>query len=305
MSAWRDVLGYGSTNTSYYVLKEGQTDAEKNGVLTTYFTTDESFISTYGLEIIRGRDFREDMASDSVAVIINEKLAEKLELQHPVNQKIKLYGDQDYKRNIIGVVKDFNFQSLHKPIEPAAFIISDRQKWNLSIRYDPAATSKIIETSRQLWQQVDPNTPYEYHELDGLLSDFYESERKFNTMISLFTIISIILSITGLFGLTAFSVSQSLKEISIRKVLGANPIGLLRLFSFRFLVIFLAALVVTYPVSIWLENKWLSNFAYKIDNTWWIYIVSMITIVAFILITVSITSLKAIISNPARYLRDE
>lgn len=305
VSVSTDALGYGYTNTSYYAIKKEQTDPENNGVMATYFHIDENFLPTYGLEIMEGRNFRKELSSDSAAVVINEKMAEKMGLNDPLNHQIKLFGVEDISRRIIGVVKDFNFQSLHKPIEPAAFVLTDRNFWSLAIRHSPEDELHVIRKSKEIWTLLDPDTPFEYQSLDHLLSGFYQSERKFNRLISIFTLISIILSVSGLFGLTAFMVERNLKSLSIRKVLGANPLQLIRQLSGHFILIYLIAVIFTLPVSIWIESKWLSNFAYRIENTWWIYAGAGIGIILLILLTISLTSRKAIVSNPARFLRDE
>ncbi|WP_421877740.1 ABC transporter permease [Marinoscillum sp.] len=300
-----DIIGTGYTNNSYFAIKEGQTNANENGVMSTYFSVDPHFIPTYSLQMSEGRNLEAQMASDSNAVVINQTLATKLGLESPVGSKIKLFGEDSRSMNVIGVVKDFNFQSLHQEVTPAALYLAQRNFWNLSVQFDPENLTSLMPKLEASWQEFDSEVPFAYSFLDDKLARFYQQDQRFTKMITGFAALSIILSLVGLFGLTAFSIEQRLKEISIRKVLGADIKSLMMLFNRRVMIVFLTAGCIALPVSYVLVNNWLSNFAYHIPNHWLIYLTAALSIFLLIVLTVSITALRAASSNPAKYLRDD
>ena len=305
LSVSTDVLGTGYTNNSYYVLKEGQTNAAQNGVMTTYFSVDTGFIPTYNFELLEGRNFNADLASDSSGVIINQVLADKLGLNNPIGERIKLFGDDSETVHIIGVIQNFNFQSLHNEVAPTALYLGYRNFWNLSLQFDSQNLKSLMGKLEHTWGSFDTEVPLSSEFLDDKLARFYEKDQRFSQMIGGFAILSVILSLVGLFGLTAFSMEQKLKEVSIRKVLGADIVSLIILFNKQVVFVFLGSVIVAMPISYLLVGDWLSNFAFHIPNTWWMYLGSAMCILGLIVATVSITSLKAANSNPAKYLRDD
>lgn len=300
-----DIIGTGYTNNSYFAIKEGQTNANENGVMSTYFSVDPHFIPTYSLQMSEGRNLEAQMASDSNAVVINQTLAAKLGLESPVGSRIKLFGEDSRTMNVIGVVKDFNFQSLHQEVTPAALYLARRNFWNLSVQFDPENLESLMPKLEASWLEFDAEVPLDYSFLDDKLARFYQQDQRFTKMITGFAALSVILSLVGLFGLTAFSIEQKLKEISIRKVLGADIKSLLILFNRQVMIVFLIAGFVAIPISSVLVSNWLANFAYHIPNHWLIYLLASLSIFLLIVVTVSITSLRAASANPAKYLRDD
>ncbi|HCX21809.1 MAG: hypothetical protein CMB80_22125 [Flammeovirgaceae bacterium] len=300
-----DIIGTGYTNNSYYAIKEGQTSAPENGVMTTYFSVDPDFTTTYDLQILEGRAFNRDLSIDSAGVIINEALVYKLGLENPVGSRIKLFGADSKSLHVLGVVKNFNFKSLHNEVTPIAMYLGRRNFWNLSIQFDRNNTAALMAKLENAWLQFDQDVPFSYEFLDDKLGRFYEQDQRFSKLISGFAIMSVILSLIGLFGLTAFSMEQRLKEISIRKILGADIKTLILLFNKQVIIVFTIASALALPLIYTLAGDWLSNFAFHIGNTWVIYISSAIIIFTLIVMTVTITSLKAANSNPAKYLKDD
>ncbi len=300
-----DGLGEGYTNNSFYVGTEEMVDVKNNGVMTTYFGVDDDFLPTYGIQLMEGRNLDASRSADSSSVVVNETLVNRLGLADPVGKRIKLFGDNSKPMTIVGVVADFNFQSLHKEVNPIAIYFNTRNYWNLAVRFNPQSTSAMLSKVESVWNDFESSVPFEYEFLNQKLARFYESEAKFNRVISLFAFLSITLSVIGLFGITAFSIEQRLKEISIRKVLGANIMELLVLFNRRVLIIFAVALIISIPVCTYFIGEWLNNFAYHISTPWLLYFFTAIGLMVILIATVSITSWKAARSNPAIYLRDE
>ena len=300
-----DALGGGSTNNSWYAATEEMNDVQKEGVMSTYFGIDSDFIPTYKLNILEGRNFVPNRSSDSSAVIINETLAQRLGLTSPIGQRIKLFGKDSRRLTIIGVVADFNFQSLHKLVAPTAMYITRRNFWNVAVRFDPQQLATVLPAISNVWEKFEQEVPFKYAFLNERLEQFYEKDTRFSRIISIFALISILLSLIGLFGLTAFTVEQRLKEISIRKVLGANVREILLLMNKDMTLLFLLTLLISLPVSFMLVEKWLENFAYHIPNNWTVYVISAMITLALIVLAVGLTALKAAYANPVDYLRNE
>jgi len=300
-----DVLGDGYTNNSFYASTPEMMDVEKEGVMSYYFGIDSSFITTYGLNLKMGRNFNSLLASDSNAVIINEALNKQLNLKDPINSKIKMYGEESSPKTIIGVVQDFNFQSLHKKIEPAVFYLTPRNLWNISIKYRTTDFESFQKKLVDLWNKYEKEVPIEYSFLDTKLERFYEKEKGFNNLLTGFTFVSILLSLVGLFGVTLYTIEQHQKEISIRKVLGASSVELLMMFNKKFVITLLVAILFSAPIAIYFMNKWLENFAFRIGLRWDLYFLTFISIILLVMTTVSMTSFRTTRSNPTRYLRND
>ncbi len=300
-----DALGSGYTNNSFYVAPEGITDVKNNGVMCTYFGIDTDFINTYQMRVIEGRDFDPNLTSDSSALLINKTLAKQLNFDDPIGKRLKLFGENSRAMTVIGVVGDFNFKSLHNDITPTAFYLTKRNYWSLAVRYQKQNLSALQPKIESLWVQFENEVPADYFYLDQKLSEFYEKDARFGTIISIFAGLSLLLSLIGLFGLTAFSIEQRLKEISIRKVLGANVGEVMRLFIQRVVFVFTISLPVAVPIGFWAVEKFLENFAYHIPNGPVLYISSTLLLIIIIITTVFITTLKASRSNPVQYLKED
>jgi putative ABC transport system permease protein len=269
---------------------------------------DYDFMETLGLKIIQGRDFSREYASDRDAVIVNQKFIEKLGLKSPVGKTIG-EASRGFPDNlmIIGVVEDFNFLSLHNEIDPAIFHI---QPGNWGYRYLLArvSTGNIPETLKHLesiWKEIQPEKPFVYKFLSDVLEDHYKTEKRWKGIIQISSILAIGIACMGIFGLTSITINQRVKEIGIRKVLGAKVLQIIKLVTKDFVILIGTANVIAWPITYYAMHKWLQNFAYRINIGIWIFILSGTFSLLIALLTVGYQSIKAAAANPVDSLRHE
>ncbi|MEC5145294.1 ABC transporter permease [Chitinophaga sp. 212800010-3] len=273
-----------------------------------FIFTDQYFVKTTGIKLVSGRDFN---TSDSGRVLINETGAKALGLNPQTAPGKRLYSQQNEGEpvafvEIAGVMKDFNYNSLHEDIKP------------LMLRYDPRFASNhvilnaesqnynaLLKKIRSVWQKNFPATPFEYSFLDTEMQKQYETEITLSDIINSFTLIAIFISVLGLFGLSTFSVEQRNKEIGIRKVLGAGLVGLVYLLSKDFLKLVGIAFIIATPVAWWAMNKWLEAFVYRINLNWWMFVIAGAIAMLVALCTVSLQAIKGAVANPLRSLKTE
>jgi len=265
-------------------------------------------METLGLKIIQGRDFSREYASDRDAVIVNQKFIEKLGLKSPVGKTIG-EASRGFPDNlmIIGVVEDFNFLSLHNEIDPAIFHI---QPGNWGYRYLLArvSTGNIPETLKHLesiWKEIQPEKPFVYKFLSDVLEDHYKTEKRWKGIIQISSILAIGIACMGIFGLTSITINQRVKEIGIRKVLGAKVLQIIKLVTKDFVILIGTANVIAWPITYYAMHKWLQNFAYRINIGIWIFILSGTFSLLIALLTVGYQSIKAAAANPVDSLRHE
>lgn len=271
---------------------------------------EHDYVSTLGLELQYGRTFSSDIRADSQSIILNMSAVKQLgyDPATAIGKKIN-YDFARFKGyfNIVGIVKDFNYESLHTEIKPYGFtttFFGNRFGYliaNLKTD-DYAATLAGIE---KIWKKTIPDAPFNYSFLDQDFQNHYEKDRLTSRIVLTFTVITILIACLGLFGLAAFSAEQRTREIGIRKVLGASVTNITRLLSKDFLKLVVIALVIASPLSWFIMNKWLQNFAYKTDITWWMFAAAGFVAVIIALATVSFQSIKAAVANPIKSLRPD
>ena len=205
---------------------------------------------------------------------------------------------------MIGVVKDFNFESLHKPVE-ALLIEYDKGGYTLSLKINSSHTDDVIAHLKKTWSASFPDTPLEYSFLDEDVKLNYSKEQKMQGTFYAFSALSLLIACLGLFGLTTFIVERKVKEIGIRKVLGASISGIVSLLSKDFLKLVLIALLIASPLAWYFMNNWLQDFAYRITISWWTFLIAGSIAVVIALLTVSFQAIKAAIANPVKSLRTE
>ena len=271
-------------------------------------TTDEYFVKANGIKIISGRDFR---LYDSGRVLINETLMKRLGL-HPENAPgTRLYSQ--YKPNaetfveVAGVMKDFNYNSLHKDVRPFMLVYDPARDGisNITVAANSKNYKELLGKIKTIWHKNLPETPFEYAFLDDEVQKQYETEITLANIINSFTLMAILISCLGLFGLAAFSAEQRNKEIGIRKVLGASVPGIVQLLSKDFLKLVLIAIVIATPIAWYAMDKWLQAFSYRISISWWMFALAGCIAVIIALFTVSFQAIKAAIANPVKSLRSE
>jgi putative ABC transport system permease protein len=261
------------------------------------------FVKTMGLKISAGRDFSKDFPTDSVGYIINETAVKRIGYKDPIGQPISFGG---HEGKVIGVLKDFHFSSLHDQIEPLILRGGEHADFgNILIRMQAGKTPEALAGIERLCKKINPYVPFTYSFSDDEYNKLYQGEQIVSKLSDGFAFLAIFISCLGLLGLAMFTAEQRVKEIGIRKVLGASVRSLFALLSSEFLVLVLAAMVFAVPIAWYAMNKWLQNFAYHEPVHWWVFAVSGTLIVLIALATVSFQAIKAALVNPIKSLRSE
>ena len=275
---------------------------------TTEYHVDEQYIPTFGMQLATGRNFSKEFATDSTAMIINEKAANafKWDTQTAIG-KIIIRENSTRGTNVpyhvIGVVKDFNFQSLHEPITPLLMTLSP--DYGLIFKVKTADMHGLLSTMRTKWDQFNTGETFTYTFMDDLYNKTYVAEQKTGTILNIFAALTILVACLGLFGLAIYTAEQRTKEIGIRKVLGASVTQVIKMLSKDFLKLVLVACVIAFPISWWAMNQWLQSFAYRIAISWWIFLLAGVATILIAVITVSFQAIKAAMANPVESIRAE
>ncbi len=303
VSGFLPVTNSSRTDNTYF--KNATLDI-KEGLDMQNWSVDYDYFKTLGIQVIRGRGFSKDYGSDSSAVVINETTASILGYPDPVGKKIyRSEGpNQLYTFTIIGVVKNFNFESLKQGIGPLSFVLGKRA-WMVSFKVNTANTKGLIKNIEAKWKEMSPTMPFNYTFLDDSFNEMYASEQRVGKIAIIFSTLAILIACLGLFGLATFIAEQRTKEIGIRKVLGASVQGIVRLLSKDFLKLVLVSFVIAAPLSLWFMNRWLSDFVYRIPLEWWIVGLAGVVAMIIALITVSFQAIKAAVANPVKSLKTE
>ncbi len=269
------------------------------GVNGQFWQVDDTYLKTLGMKLIAGRNFSYAVASDSAAVIINQTMVKKLNLKNPVGAQIT----NGYTYRVIGVVQDFNFESMRGNIDPLALHFGISQTM-MTVKVAGADMKNTLANITTLWQKYSPDQPIRYTFLDEQFANMYADVQRTGHIFTSFAVLAIIIACLGLFALSAFMAEQRSKEIGIRKVLGATISNITALLSYDFIKLVLIAIVVASPIAGWAMNKWLQDFAYKAPiNWWWIFALSGVAAIVIALLTVSFQSVKAALMNPVRSLK--
>ncbi len=275
-----------------------QTPQMKESITMQTFPVDDQFLPTLGMRIAEGRNFSREMGSDSSAVIINEAAVKAFGLEEPIGAEV------NEGQRVVGVVHDFNFQSLHKKIEPVVLTYSTTPN-DLAIKLKRGDVAGFIATLKEHWRSFSPDEPMRYFFLDDNFAQLAADEKALSRAISFFTLLALIIAALGLLGLAAFTAEQRTKEIGIRKILGATIRDIVSLLSRDFLKLVGIALFIALPLGWFAMEKWLQNFAYRIDIPWWGFLLTAALAIVVAFLAVSYQSLRAALSNPVEALRKE
>ena len=302
ISKANNYFGQGGGYHDWGVFLSGQNMAES--VDQRNMATDEFYVPTMGIKMISGRNFR---LNDSGRVLINESLARRLNLTPEKAIGTKLFDDDKGWREIAGVMKDFNFESMHQDIGPFMLIYNPKADdiFNVIIKASSADYKTLVKKIGAIWQRDVPATPFEYAFMDDQIQRQYETEITLSNIINSFTLMAIVISCLGLFDLAAFSAEQRNKEIGIRKVLGASVGGIVQLLSKDFLKLVLISIIIAVPISYFVMNKWLQAFAYRVPLSWWMFAAAGVIAIFIAIFTVSFQAIKAAVANPVKSLRTE
>ncbi|GAA3994351.1 ABC transporter permease [Mucilaginibacter dorajii] len=268
---------------------------------------DFEYVKTLGLKLIAGRDFSPSFATDTTAsVLINRTCAKELGFspQQAIGKWIKNRGRDDKKRNIIGVIEDFNFLSLKENMD-ALVISPSEDRRVVVIKLKPGNIPASVKAVKDAYAKVAPVYPFEYTFLDQKFDTTYKTDIRQQTMLTIFSGLAIFIACLGLFGLASFTAAKRTKEIGVRKVLGSSVQNILILISRDLLKPVLLATVIAMPIGYYCMNKWLQSFAYKTSLHWWIFVLAAFLTFVIALVTISFQSLKAALMNPIKSLRSE
>jgi putative ABC transport system permease protein len=270
--------------------------------------TDEFFAKANGIKIISGRDFR---IGDTTRVLINETLCKRLGISPQAAPGTRLYTqyapDPVTFVEVAGVMKDFNYNSLHMEVKPFMLVYrNDPRQFNVMVvSTDSKNYKSLLGKMEALWRKDIADAPFEYSFLDTEVQKQYETEVTLSQIINAFTLMAIVISCLGLFGLAAFSAEQRSKEIGVRKVLGASVTGIVQLLSKDFVKLVLVALVIATPIAWWGMNKWLQAFEYRVPISWWMFALAGVLALVIALVTVSSQAIRAARMNPVKSLKAE
>lgn len=283
-------------------------DSGRSYMLNVY-EMDYDHLQTMKYKMLVGRFFSPDFPTDSTAVILNETAAAKLGMRNLANKKlISIYGaagEKPIEHEVIGIVQDFNFQSLRDPIQPMAIVLGKQPNWEMAIRVKDGHRDEALQSIRELWKEYAPYAPFEYTFLDQNFKAKHKMEERIGVIFLIFTVLAIFIACLGLIGLANFMAEQRTKEIGIRKVMGATESGIVSLLNRDFLKLVLMANVIAWPVTWWLMHRWLSQFAYHTPMAWWTFFVAGGVTMVIAFLSVSLRALQAAKGNPVNSLRDE
>jgi putative ABC transport system permease protein len=286
---------------------EGQLQQDK-GINMQQWAVDHDYLKTMGLSVKSGRGFLENYPSDSTGIIINESAAKILGFADPLGKKLLMFqGAMNDKRatyTIIGVVKNFHFESLRKNIGALSMILRP-SSGSVAVRLKSNDVLQTIARIKGLWKNMAPGQPFSYRFMDDDFDSVYRAEQRVGQIFITFAVISIIIGCLGLFGLSAYTAERRTKEIGVRKVLGASVSNIVTLLSADFLKLILLAILIGSPIAWYGMKRWLSEFAYRIDISWWMFVVAGLLAIFIALLTVSFQSIKAALRNPVKSLKTE
>lgn len=274
---------------------------------TIVYNIDGKYIPTMGMELVAGRNFSEALGSDSLNVIINETAVKTFGLgDNPLGQILTANTGNDGAKQsltVIGVIKDFHFRSLHETIAP--LIMLNNPYGGLIIRTKTKEMAGLLSSIEDKWNAFHAEEPFSYALLDELYSETYLAEQKMGNILKIFGFLTIFVACLGLFGLVTFTAEQRFKEIGIRKVLGANVTQIVSLLSKDLIILVAISFIIAFPLGYYLMNKWLQDFAYKIDIRWWVYALAGSTTLLIAFFTMSFKTIKSALANPVESLRSE
>jgi putative ABC transport system permease protein len=269
---------------------------------------DYGFIPTYGIKMAAGRNFSRDFATDSNNFVINESTVSVLGWKSSENAIGKNMSYGGVKGKVIGVVKDFHFESLHQNIIPLLMEMPsfDNNSYRrVTVKIDGTHLNSALATLEQTWKKYQPETPFEYSFLDERFQKLYNSEQEQGNLFTIFSCLAIFIACLGLFGLSAFTISQRVKEIGVRKVLGASIPQIVTELSKDFLKLVIVAAVIALPIAWYAMSKWLLDFAFRVSIQWWVFVMAGVIALIIAFATISYQSIKAAMANPVRSLRSE
>lgn len=280
----------------------------KNFTLMQNWPVDERYLPTFELQLKSGRNFSPQYPTDSTAVIINETAAKLFGGAGALNKKLYMLGDLKGGKlisyTVIGVIKDFNFNSLREQVAPLVLNLQE-DKGGMAVRIGTDNIPALLDQIKTQWASMSASKPFSYTFLDEVFNKQYSADQRTGKIFLLFSILAILIACLGLFGLVTFAAEQRVREIGIRKVLGAPVTGIFALLSKDFVKLLLWSICIASPIAWWAMSKWLQDFAYRISMAWWMFVAVGCMCLLIALITISFQVTKAAVANPVKSLRGE
>ena len=296
--------------TDFYVpVATGVKEPLAKDITLSSYMVDEDFVPALHLQIIRGRNFSKAF-KDSASIIVNEATVRHIGWKDPIGKVIRYPGNNDKLFTVIGVAKDFNFSSLRYAVDPFALFYTTSKTYHpnsISIiaSIDASRTGDVLHQAENKWKAFDGRVPFDYSFLDKDYEALYHSEVRLGNVFSTFTLLSIFVACLGLFGLSVYTAERRVKEIGIRKILGASVQSVVSLLSKEFLKLVILSAIISFPISWWAMNKWLDDFAYRVPMDASVFIVAGLLAIVIAMLTVSFQALRAARANPAKSLKME
>lgn len=308
VSAASNPIGNNNIGGQGLFLEQADGSMPEDTQIVSTFSVDRDFLETLEIDLLEGRNFSSGDSSDLYhAVLVNESLVKKAGWRNPLGKRIK-NTSSDEKTNqavVVGVVKDFHFYSLQHNISPLVlYKILPEDKDNVYVKIQHGDTKEALAFIEKTYSETD-SSPFEFSFLDQNYSKQYQSEQRQSNLLLVFTSLAVFLALLGLFGLTAFSAEQRIKEIGIRKILGASLANLVALLSKDFIKLIVIAFFIAIPIAWYMVDRWLQYFAYRIEINWGVFALSGLSILAIAIVTVSYQAIKAALANPVEALKDE
>lgn len=273
---------------------------------------DFDYLSTYGLELVAGRDFDQNRPTDSIALILNQAAVTQFGFasdEEAINKRIILEVTPDKRNHIIGVVKNYHQQSLQKDYTPIILFMDPDYSWipitYFSIKINSDNFRYVLSQINEKWETFFPESSFDYFFLNDFFDQQYQADRQYGNTFATFSLLTIFIACMGLFGLTMFNTTKRTKEIGVRKVLGSSVAGIVKLLTFELIKLIFIASLIGLPVTYFLINKWLDGFAFKIELQWWMFLGPIFIVTSLSLITISYLTIKAAMANPVKSLRYE
>ena len=272
------------------------------------WTVDENYIPTLELKVLQGRNFSQQFPTDSTSVIINEAAAKFLAAKGLLNKNFYTLNDPQTKTlisyHIIGVIKNFNFSSLRDVVTPLGLFLG-KDNGGISVRIKSTDVPNVIAQIKNKWKSMAPSQPFDYSFMDEDFNKLYTTEQRTGQIFITFAVLAILIACLGLFGLVTYAAEQRVREIGVRKVLGASVSNIAGMISKDFLKLVIVSAVIAFPLAWWAMHTWLQSFAYRVNISWWVFAVAGFAAILIAIVTVSFQSIKAAVANPVKSLRTE
>jgi len=304
MTGFLPTSDYRSTNAFFF---NPELDP-KRAISLQKWSVDENYIPMLGMQLADGRNFSRDFLTDSSGVVINEAALKLMGGGNPLGRKLYELNDiktkQVTEKHIIGVVKDFNFNSLREVVTPMGLFLRE-ERGKLALRIHAKDVRRVLAQVEQAWNKMVPGQQFSYVFMDDEFNSIYKSEQRMGGISLSFSLLAIFIACLGLFGLAAYAAEQRTREIGIRKVLGATVGGIVQLLSKDFLKLVLVSALITFPLAWWAMSHWLQDFAYRITIGWDVFALAAVLAVGIALVTVSLQAVRAALANPVKSLRSD